>query len=214
MTLRRRLRNIAISSVLVTSGLAAVPMSIGTAAAARTPVIHDDPLAPVAQRALAALEQFGSGVEGQRDSYAADRHAIAVTVADRLQLDATALETAWGNADLAHQQALMAAFSQLGVPYRSNRSQPGVAFDCSGLTTYAWAQAGVTLPHQSGSQINTVARRTPDTAEAGDIVYYPGHVMMWLGVGTAIVHAPYTGRTVEVDIASKRHTLRYGNPIG
>ncbi|MFT3853214.1 MAG: NlpC/P60 family protein [Ilumatobacteraceae bacterium] len=200
--------------MLVTGGFAAVPMSVGTAAA-KSPVIHDDPLAPVAQRALNTLVQLdASGTQATWRSYEADRHTIATTVAERLALDATALEAAWRSADIAHQEALMAAFSQLGVPYRTNRSEPGVGFDCSGLTTYAWAQAGVTLPRQSGSQINTIAKRTAETAQAGDIAYYPGHAMMWLGVDTAIVHAPYTGRTVEVDFATKKHSLRFGNPLG
>ena len=44
---------------------------------------------------------------------------------------------------------LNAAMSQLGVPYRFAAESPGVAFDCSGLTKYAWGQAGVYLPHQS-----------------------------------------------------------------
>ena len=48
---------------------------------------------------------------------------------------------------------------------------------------------------------------------AGDLVYYPGHVMMYLGVPDTIVHAPYTGRNVEVDFAPKHRNLRYGNPI-
>lgn len=214
MTLRRRLRTIAITSVLVTGGFAAVPMSMGTAAA-KSPVILDDPLAPVAQRALNTLVQLdASGTQATWRSYENDRHAIATTVAERLTLDATALEAAWRSADIAHQEALMAAFSQLGVPYRTNRSEPGVGFDCSGLTTYAWAQAGVMLPRQSGSQINTIAKRTAETAQAGDIAYYPGHAMMWLGIDTAIVHAPYSGRTVEVDFATKKHSLRYGNPLG
>jgi len=178
-------------------------------------VIHDDPLAPVAARALGTLTQLAAtGTRATWSGYEADRHLIATTVAQRLAVDAAVLETAWSNADLAHQEALMAAFSQLGTPYRTNRSEPHVGFDCSGLTTYAWAQAGVSLPRQSGSQINMIARRTADTAQAGDIAYYPGHAMMWLGVDTAIVHAPYTGRTVEVDYATKKHSLRFGNPVG
>jgi cell wall-associated NlpC family hydrolase len=39
--------------------------------------------------------------------------------------------------------AVSAAMSQQGVPYRYATSSPGVSFDCSGLTHYAWAQAGV-----------------------------------------------------------------------
>jgi cell wall-associated NlpC family hydrolase len=216
MTRRGRLRKLIVSALLVTGGLAAVPVATGTAAAQKSPVIRDDPLAPIAQNALEQLVQFGNtGMQGVRGAYDEVRHTIAVTVAERLGLDAATLESAWRNADVAHQEALMGAFSQLGVPYRHNTSKPGVGFDCSGLTTYAWAQAGVTLPRQSGSQINMIAKRSLDTAQAGDIVYYPGHAMMWLGVDTAIVHAPYTGRTVEVDFVSKGHrSLRIGDPTG
>ena len=52
------------------------------------------------------------------------------------------------------------------------------------------------------------------TAQAGDLVQYPGHVMIWLGVDRAIVHAPYSGRTVEVDSFSTRRNVRYGDPTG
>ena len=38
---------------------------------------------------------------------------------------------------------------QLGVPYHYATSEPGVGFDCSGLTHYAWGQAGVYLPRNS-----------------------------------------------------------------
>ena len=214
MTLRRRLRTVVLSSVIVTGGIAAVPLATGTAAA-KAPAIRNDLLAPVAQRALGSLVEFdATGDIAARGRYDADRRTIAAVVAERLLLDPTVLERAWKAADVAHQKALMGAFSQLGTPYRTSMSKPGVGFDCSGLTTYAWAQAGVALPRQSGSQINTIAKRTADSAEAGDIAYYPGHAMMWLGVDTAIVHAPYSGRTVEVDYATKKHSLRYGDPLG
>ena len=51
--------------------------------------------------------------------------------------------------------------TQVGVPYRTNTSQEGVGFDCSGLTTYAWARAGVELFRQSGTQINEAAPARP-----------------------------------------------------
>ena len=43
---------------------------------------------------------------------------------------------------------------------------------------------------------------------------YPGHVMMWLGVDRAMVHAPYTGRNVEVDMWSTRRRVKFGDPTG
>ena len=48
--------------------------------------------------------------------------------------------------------AVQAALGQQGVPYRYATSNPGVSFDCSGLTHYAWGQAGVYLPRNSRAQ--------------------------------------------------------------
>jgi cell wall-associated NlpC family hydrolase len=142
------------------------------------------------------------------DRYVAERDAIAAEVASRLGLDAGAMQRAWGSADTAHQIALLSALGQMGVPYRRNTSKPGVGFDCSGLTTFAWAQAGVTLTRQSAAQMKQSAARTIETAQAGDLVYYPGHVMIWLGVDYSMVHSPFTGRTVEVSFVSKRKIKR------
>ena len=49
---------------------------------------------------------------------------------------------------------------------------------------------------------------------AGDLIHYPGHIMMYLGVDDAIVHSVQTGRTVEVDTLSQRHRdrVRWGDP--
>jgi cell wall-associated NlpC family hydrolase len=123
---------------------------------------------------------------------------------------------AWAKADTSHQVALIAALTQLGTPYRRNTSKPGIGFDCSGLTTFAWGQAGVGLFRQSGTQIKNAKAVTRETAQAGDLVYYPGHVMLYLGVGNAIIHAPYTGRNVEVGFISKSKvtSVRFGNPVG
>ena len=41
---------------------------------------------------------------------------------------------------------------------------------------------------------------------------YPGHVMMWLGVDRAVVHAIQPGKPVSVDIVSGRKSLRFGDP--
>ena len=146
MTRRRRLRKLVLSAVLVTGGLAAVPVATGTAAGAE---VAGDPRRPAGADRRRRRSTTSASSEPPACSRRAAQlrrrlaHTIAVTVAERLGLDAEALESAWRNADFAHQEALMAAFSQLGVPYRHNTSKAGVGFDCSGLTTYAWAQAGV-----------------------------------------------------------------------
>jgi cell wall-associated NlpC family hydrolase len=187
----------------------AAPAGAVTAPAVTAPgkrLRENDPMAALAVEAVADLEAAIAAPAGTTVSladYQALRAQIATELANRLAIDPARMITAWQNADLTHQLALMAAFTQLGVPYRRNTSKPGEGFDCSGLTTYAWGVAGITLTRQSGAQIRGAAARTADTAMAGDLVYYPGHVMLWLGVDNAIVHAPYTGRNVEVDIVAK-----------
>jgi len=174
-----------------------------------------DGLAPVAVQALSQLRSYvRSGDASTWAGYQATRTGIAVEIANRLGIDAIALEAAWNAADVPHQIALMAAFTQLGVPYRRNQSREGVGFDCSGLFSYAWSAAGTTLTRQSAAQIRAAAPRDQNSAQAGDLVYYPGHSMMYLGVGNAIVHAPYTGRNVEVDTIAHRRGVRFGDPTG
>src|SRR5439155_9212297 len=52
--------------------------------------------------------------------------------------------------------AVDAAYSALGVPYKWGGSNPDEGFDCSGLTMWSWAQAGVSLPHSSSAQYGAV----------------------------------------------------------
>jgi len=96
--------------------------------------------------------------------------------------------------------AISAAMSQLGVPYRFAKSEPGVAFDCSGLTKYAWGKAGVSLPHQSAAQYAATPRVPKDQAQPGDLIFYHspiGHVAIYLG-NDQLIHAPATGDVVKV----------------
>jgi cell wall-associated NlpC family hydrolase len=98
------------------------------------------------------------------------------------------------------QTAVRAALSQLGVPYRYGQSSPGKAFDCSGLTTYAWGKAGVGLPRNSRRQYNALPKIPKQMAQAGDLIFTGSpihHVGIYLGNGT-MVHAPQTGDVVKV----------------
>ena len=194
-----------------TTALAA-PTGVGSSVSARA---TSDPVAAEAVQALATLQRaLLTRDASTMVAFDQARNHIAAQIADRLQVDPLRLQAAWQSADREHQVALLSAFTQLGVPYRRNTSKPGEGFDCSGLTTYAWGQAGFVLQRQSSAQIRAAASRTELTAQAGDLVQYPGHVMMWLGVDRAIVHSPYTGRTVEVDHISARRKVRFGDPTG
>jgi cell wall-associated NlpC family hydrolase len=163
--------------------------------------------------ALAGHDAFSAtGSPAAFAKYVTDRNATADAVAVEMQLDPAALRDAWSRADLQHQEAVLAALTQLGVAYRSSTSEPGVGFDCSGLTAFAWGRAGVPLTRQSGAQIRAAAGRDHATAVAGDLMQYPGHVMMYLGVGEAIVHA--SNPSTDVELSFTRRDVRFGDPTG
>ena len=90
--------------------------------------------------------------------------------------------------------------SQLGVPYKYATASPGVNFDCSGLTMWAWAQAGVSLPHYSKAQFEMLPKVPADQAQPGDLIFYRtpvGHVAIYIGNGQ-LIHAPRTGDVVKI----------------
>jgi cell wall-associated NlpC family hydrolase len=200
---------------LPAAGVAAAPASVVSTTGTHARPRVADPIADQAAQALAAIQRYGeTGDEGALHTFEQTRDLIAIAVAERLELDPAALQAAWRTADLEHQTALIAALSQLGVWYQRNTSRAGVSFDCSGLTTWAWGQAGFELKRQSSAQIKAAAPRDPETAQAGDLLQYPGHVMMWLGVDLAVVHAIQPGKPVSVDVIKARRNLRYGDPTG
>lgn len=96
--------------------------------------------------------------------------------------------------------AVNAALGQQGVPYKFATSEPGVSFDCSGLTAWAWAQAGVSMPHVSRLQYSSLPHVNVSDARPGDLIFYYSpisHVGIYLGNGQ-MVHAPNTGSVVNV----------------
>lgn len=221
-SVRRTLAVMALSATVGAGSLAALP---GTAAAA--PITSpmrvtadraalDAQTAALATRVLELLPDTSlrslRAVTDQM-AFVVVRDELATLVATRLGVDPARMIAAWDAADRPHQVALFTALTQVGTPYRRNTSLPGVGFDCSGITTYAWAAAGVDLPRQSTQQIRVAAPRDASTAQAGDLVQYPGHVMMWLGVDNTIVHARQRGRWVELDVV-KRSRVRFGDPTG
>jgi len=213
-------RLIAIVGIVVALLSSGVMTSVASAqlVVARSVVIPDiDPLALSANRALEQLRDDLVRFDGAGETsvaFARLRRSTVELVADRLELDPDELEAAWADADINHQTALLAALTQVGVPYKKFAMKPGVGFDCSGLTSFAWGQAGFNLPHNSTRQIRAADPRTQENAQAGDLLRYPGHVMMWLGVGQAVIHSPQPRQFVEVRILATRSMNRstFGDP--
>jgi cell wall-associated NlpC family hydrolase len=120
----------------------------------------------------------------------------------------------------AGQTAVQFALKQLGKPYVFAAAGPD-AWDCSGLTMGAWAAAGVTLPHWTGTQFREGTPEPTDLSQAvgGDLVFIPGsdgtpqqpgHVGMVAGYVDAhdgrhlyLIQAPMTGVPVELTEATE-----------
>lgn len=100
--------------------------------------------------------------------------------------------------------ALAFAQEQLGEPYVLSASGPD-AWDCSGLTMMAWAEAGVSLPHSAREQYYQSAKVSRSDLQPGDLVLFYSdlhHVGLYAGNGL-ILHAPNSSRPVEyADISS------------
>lgn len=110
--------------------------------------------------------------------------------------------------------AINAALSQLGVPWVFATAQPGVGFDCSGLTSWAWRKAGVSLPHQSRAQFAALPQVPKSNAQRGDLLFYYSpisHVGIYLGNGQ-LVHSPNSGDTVKVSNVNWNNVTGVGRP--
>jgi cell wall-associated NlpC family hydrolase len=117
----------------------------------------------------------------------------------------------YGNRAIEH--VISRAQSQIGVPYSwgggnaagKSRGIDGgantVGFDCSGLVLYAFAGAGINLPHYSGSQYNMGRKIPVAQMRRGDVLFWgpngSQHVAIYLG-NNQMIEAPYTGSFVKV----------------
>lgn len=94
-------------------------------------------------------------------------------------------------------QAVAVARAQIGKPYRWAASGPD-AFDCSGLTMYAWRAAGVSLPHSTYAQWAATPHISQSELQPGDLVYFRSlnHMAIYSG-GGMMIEAPHTGLNVR-----------------
>lgn len=97
------------------------------------------------------------------------------------------------------QLAARFALGEVGVPYRWGGESPASGFDCSGLVRWAYGRVGIDLPHSSYALYGEGRRVSGSNLAPGDILFFEGlgHVGLYLGRGR-MVHAPQTGRDVEV----------------
>lgn len=81
--------------------------------------------------------------------------------------------------------AVRHALTQLGVPYDWGGTTPGVGLDCSGLTQWAYSEAGLNLPRLAQEQDVGAAVASGDL-RPGDLAVWDGHVAMIVGNGQMV----------------------------
>jgi cell wall-associated NlpC family hydrolase len=132
--------------------------------------------------------QYAALTAPQREAVTAAHSGTAVAVPTRVVASSGAA-----------QVAVDTALAQVGDPYVWGAGGPD-AFDCSGLTQYAYSAAGVSLPHSSRSQSTMGTPVSVSQLQPGDLLFYyspTSHVAMYIGNGQ-MVHASTAGSPVKV----------------
>ncbi|MFD7835731.1 NlpC/P60 family protein [Streptomyces sp. NPDC059761] len=127
------------------------------------------------------------------------REAANTATAQRELLDSGRLAATPRTPTAAGGAALTYATEQIGKPYVWGAEGPG-SFDCSGLTSQAWAHAGRSIPRTSQEQWAQLPKVPLDELRPGDlVVYFPTatHVALYVGDGK-VIQAPRPGAMVKV----------------
>lgn len=151
------------------------------------------------KKQIAAAEELESQLEEEEKDRLAELEEQAAYKAQTAWLDSGILKDIKGKASEKGREALEYATAQLGKPYEWGAEGPKT-YDCSGLTSQAWASAGRGIPRTSQEQWKQLKRIDIEDMRPGDLIIYnadASHVAMYVGDG-AIVHAPRPGRTVTV----------------
>ena len=110
---------------------------------------------------------------------------------------------------------LSTALASIGVKYRRGASDPLVGFDCSGFVRHVYKQAlGLLLPHNAYSMSLQGRSVGVNELQLGDLVFFNtlkhsfSHVGIYLG-DDRFIHAPRTGKSVQVDSLSDSYWVRH-----
>jgi cell wall-associated NlpC family hydrolase len=151
------------------------------------------------EQQIAAAEKLESQLETAEKERLAELEEQASHKAQSAWLDSGILDEIDGRASEAGKIAVAYATTQMGKPYEWGAEGPD-SYDCSGLTSQAWASAGKPIPRTSQEQWKQLRHVDIKDMRPGDLIIYfddASHVAMYLGDG-AIVHAPRPGRTVTI----------------
>ena len=143
--------------------------------------------------------QHAALTAAQQEEAARAHAGEAVAAPTRAVASPVVVASGVGAPSAAAQVAVDTALAQVGDPYVWGAGGPN-AFDCSGLTQYAYSAAGVSLPHSSRSQAGMGRAVSVSDLMPGDLLFYyspTSHVAMYVGDGK-MVHASTSSKPVMV----------------
>ncbi|MET8825783.1 NlpC/P60 family protein [Streptomyces sp. NPDC004610] len=167
------------------------------------------------EKQISAAEKLESRLAKEEKERLAELERRAAARAQTAWVDTGILDELPAGASAAGEQAVTWAKAQLGKPYEWGAEGPDT-FDCSGLTSEAWAAAGTPIPRTSQEQWRQLPRVDLADMRPGDLIIYnsdASHVAMYVGDG-AMVHSPRPGRTVTIAGAGSMPILGVVRPGG
>ncbi|KPI10215.1 NLP/P60 protein [Actinobacteria bacterium OK074] len=168
------------------------------------------------KKRIATAEKLRSRLKKAEQERLTELEQEAAAEAQAAWLDSGVLKEpngSGGKASTVEKKAVAFATAQLGKPYEWGAEGPDT-YDCSGLTSRAWAAAGVTIPRTSQEQWKRLRHVGIQDMRPGDLIIYfddASHVAMYIGDGM-IVHAPRPGRTVTTAGAGSMRILGVVRP--
>ncbi|MGV8965842.1 MAG: C40 family peptidase [Cellulomonas sp.] len=168
-------------AVLATSPVVSVPVDASWSMDTPTLTIVADPPPPPPRPARVARPAA---------SRSTARAAVPAEAAPAKEIGASAPASASGSA------VVEIASRYVGVPYVWGGTTPS-GFDCSGFTSYVYAQVGIALPRTSSAQRNVGTVVSRADAQPGDLIWSPGHIAIYAGGGLQ-VDAPKPGQTIQI----------------
>ncbi|MFI6659600.1 NlpC/P60 family protein [Streptomyces sp. NPDC050523] len=165
------------------------------------------------KKQISAAEELEARLAKKEKERLAKLEEDAALKAQTTWLDSGILDEIKGKASAQGRKAVAYATAQIGKPYEWGAEGPAT-YDCSGLTSQAWADAGHAIPRTSQEQWKQLKHVDVKDMRPGDLVIYfhdATHVGMYIGDG-AIVHAPRPGRTVTITGAGSMPILGVVRP--